>query len=38
MSNEWGRDNEPDFGGLIIGAVFLIALLLLATAMMQEGL
>jgi hypothetical protein len=35
MSNEWGRENEPDFGGLMLGAVVLIALLLVVTAMLQ---
>jgi len=37
MSNEWGRDpkNEPDFGGLMLGAVVLITLLLVVTAMLQ---
>lgn len=38
MSNEWGHDNDPDFTGLIVTATLLITLLLLATAMMQEGL
>jgi len=37
MSKEWGRDpdNDPDFTGLIWSALFLVSLLLIATAALQ---
>ena len=35
MSHELGRENEPDFLGLILSAVFLFALLLVVTACLQ---
>ena len=32
MSNEWGRQDEPDYTGMILTFVFLVSALLLVSA------